>query len=180
MHQKLRRDLSLSQIHKSKKKEKLWTLSLGSSLSLVPIFTSLGPLEVEQGRITMATIIDEDFDDPNADLVLIAVDDDAPQGEPKKHRIFRVQQKLLAIPFTCFETMVDISAGAEGPPDRSEVRMEESVPVIKMILGAAYNNAQFIDALVKSQDWQFILEVWEASNKYSFFLLRALTSSLLQ
>lgn len=78
--------------------------------------------------------------------------EDADQAEQKTLRIFRVQGKLLALPLIYFETMVHISAGTKPPADLPELRKEESVAVIKVILGAAYNNSRLVEDFVQCKD----------------------------
>ena len=101
-------------------------------------------------------------------------------GQSRHH--MKVHRRILAAHSAFFESMIETSgpqASDEGNVELPNVRMEEDLAVINVLLGAAYNNSEVQAIITESRDWTFILKVWEAANKYGFQLLRSLATTLL-
>ena len=131
--------------------------------------------------------IDDTFDATDADLALVCLKPDIKFGEDVSHtlHVFKVHKRIMAVPSTFFEAMMEASEpGFEDSKDSVEglpaLRMEESPDVVQVLLGAAYNKPSLLGPLLMSENWRFALDVWEASNKYSFHVLKALSSSTIQ
>ena len=144
----------------------------------------------EDFQILQNTICDDVFNAEDADLALVCTcptttGDEIKQVQQQQH-IFKVHRKVLAAPSTFFEDMMLASEDTDGifenrkPDDLPTVKMEESVAVVTVLLGAAYNKPELFAALVQAPEWKFALDVWEAANKYSFHVLKALSSTILR
>lgn len=94
--------------------------------------------------------------------------------------VFRVHSKVLAMTSPFFKDMVDLAGPVDAATSLHEVKMDESVSVIEVLLAAAYQKPEPLAAMVVCKEWQFIFEVWEAANKYSFQLVRVLCSTSLR
>lgn len=87
-----------------------------------------------------------------------------------------------------FKDMVDLSgqeaSDVAGDIDTTaklpEVKVDESIAVIEVLLAAAYQKPEPLAAMVDCKEWEFIFQVWEAANKYSFQLVRVLCSTSLR
>lgn len=138
---------------------------------------------------------DETYNAADADLILVGTKRLSAGTEAEKSvetglHVFKVHSKVLAMTSTFFKDMVDLTGGQAGgsPGDIAiatdaklpEVEMEENAAVIDMLLAAAYQKPEPLVNLTTKQAWTFILEVWEAANKYGFPLLRVLCTTSLR
>ena len=127
--------------------------------------------------------MDDTFNPSDGDLSLVCHERPAgPADKPNLH-IFKVHRQVLAISCTFFDDMLKVSGDPEQiriKTNAPELVMEESVAVVRALLGLAYNNSELIAGIITSRDWKFVLCLWEAANKYSFFALRALSSCVLR
>lgn len=130
--------------------------------------------------------VDEVYNAADADLALAcALRKNGKPVEGQLH-IFKVHKRVLAAASTFFESMFETAGpqdckadGIEGeaPP---EVKLEESVEIVRILAGAAYRNMESLDVIADAKDWKFILDIWEAATKYAFPDLRLHCSTSLR
>lgn len=135
-------------------------------------------------------VYDEVFNAEDADLALVCTcltsSTADHRSKKKQQHIFKVHRKVLAAPSTFFEDMMAAASDTDGTEEGRKandlplIKMDESVAVVTVLLGAAYNKPELFESMLQAKDWKFALEVWEAANKYSFHTLRALSSTVLR
>lgn len=125
------------------------------------------------------------FDAQDSDILLQCT---SRQGDPMKENyglVFKAHRQKLAAASTVFEDMLDLSNPcSEDSPDHQQklptVKLEEDWLVVFILLECAYNKPEVLALLRPGAQWNLLLDLYNAANKYQFNLVKLYTSNLLR
>lgn len=140
----------------------------------------------DQSEQEATRIVDEVHNAPDADPALVCAVRKYGKPVDGQLHVFKVHKSVLAAASTVFEWMFETAGPQVCRAEGSEaevlpgVNMEETIEVVSLVLGAAYQKLEALEAVADGQDWRLALEVWEAANKYLFDKFKVICSLALR
>jgi len=139
----------------------------------------------EPSATAQEAVVDEAWNAADADKILRATEEIIGQNN-KIACLYRVHRGKLAAVSTFFADMFEAASGKDTPEmdGLPVLNLQESLYVVSMLLGAAYNDLkEFADLdthLTSGQvNWKVVFDIYEAANKYGLYVLRSYGQALL-
>ncbi|KAK9896586.1 hypothetical protein P389DRAFT_196675 [Cystobasidium minutum MCA 4210] len=130
---------------------------------------------MQEERSNTKAVPDEDFNDAEADLVLLSTSTGTTMWDSPSNS-FKVKGATLAAVSPVFRDMFERTSHDGSKEEKVDglplLQLPESSPVLRLILAAVYNRADLL-TLDENTDWHLILAVWEAASKYEMFVVRS-------